>query len=90
MSKKKLRISHTITEHFPECLNTTDVKVIMIGNHELLIENYCGIGEYLEQKIVVRGRNRKLIIEGDNLLIEYYSKYDLKISGILHSLRWNS
>ena len=50
MSKKKLRISHTITEHFPECLNTTDVKVIMIGNHELLIENYCGIGEYLEQK----------------------------------------
>ena len=55
--------------------------ITMIGKSDVFIENYKGIIEYTEEKIVVQGKKEKIFITGKRLKISYYSKEELKISG---------
>ena len=69
-------------------MNLADIKVVMTGTGEVMIENYKGIAEYQEEKILVCGSHEKLLVLGSSLTIDYYSKYDLHILGKIESLQW--
>lgn len=69
-------------------MNITDIKVVMTGNHELLIENYKGIIDYQENRIMISGKSEKLLVLGKHMCIDYYSRYDLNIRGRIESLQW--
>lgn len=57
--------------------------VTMEGDSQLLIENYKGIVTYNDKNILVQGRKNKVLVEGKNLQIEYYTNMDMKIKGTI-------
>ncbi len=58
----------------------------MIGNREVLIENYRGILEYTDTCILLQTKQGQIKFEGNNLVIEYYTNEDMKISGYIASV----
>ena len=53
----------------------------MTGNREAFIENYRGILEYTDTCILLQTKTGQVRFEGTNLVIEYYTNEDMKISG---------
>ena len=69
-------------------MDIADIRAAMTGDHELTIENYKGIAEYQDDRILVCGRDQKLLVTGYGLFIDYYSRFDLHILGRIESLQW--
>ena len=62
--------------------------ITLTGNYEAWIENYKGIIEYTDTNILLQGKNRQITISGKNLIIDYYTNEDMKISGSIESIRY--
>lgn len=62
--------------------------VTMIGNREVIVENYRGILEYTGENILLQGKSCQIIITGDRLHIDYYTNEDMKISGMIREIRY--
>lgn len=60
----------------------------MNGTGELNIENYGLLGDYNEEKIVLHCYNCRMVIEGERLLIEYFTDIDMRITGKIHSIHF--
>jgi sporulation protein YqfC len=58
----------------------------MIGNSNLIIENFKGISLYTSEEIQIKGNGIKYSIKGKRLIIEYYSTDDMKISGLINQV----
>ena len=58
----------------------------MNGPYELNIENFGSLGDYSEKRIVLHPWKSTITIEGERLLIEYFSDIDMKITGRIRSL----
>ncbi len=64
------------------------VKVTMTGSREAWIENYRGILEYTEKRILLQGKTCQVCFEGASLSIDYYTNEDMKISGCITCVRF--
>ena len=64
--------------------------VTLTGNREAWIENYKGIIEYSWQGILIQGKTCQICIQGDCLSIDYYTNEDMKISGYISCVRYES
>ena len=62
--------------------------VTIIGNNQVLIENYRGILEYTEECIILQGKNCRIAILGCRLSIAYYTNEDMKIEGNITQIRY--
>lgn len=60
----------------------------MSGTRELNIENYGSLGDYNEEKIILHCYKCKMVIEGEKLLIEYFTDIDMRITGKIHSIHF--
>lgn len=56
------------------------------GTKEISIENYGSLGDFSDKRIVLNCYKCKMIIEGENLLIEYFTDVDMKITGRIHAI----
>lgn len=65
-----------------------EFRIRMIGNLELWVENYKGIVDYTENRIVLQGKHLCLAVQGKQLSIEYYTNEDMKITGRIHCLQY--
>jgi len=63
-------------------------KTVIIDNSSLYIEEYKTIEFFNENKIHILLKNKKILITGNKLIIESYNKYNLKISGEIHSVEY--
>lgn len=64
------------------------LRVTMMGNGEAWIENYRGILEYTEVRILLQGKNCQVCFEGSRLSIDYYTNEDMKISGCIRCVSY--
>lgn len=62
--------------------------VTMEGDSRLFIENYKGIITYTDKCIMIQGRKNKIMVEGKNLQIEYYTNLDMKINGTIYLVKF--
>ncbi len=91
--KKNLNLSGTKDRVSGKIGFTADVMlgatiVTMEGDNRLFIENYKGIITYTDKCIMVQGRKNKIMVEGKNLQIEYYTNLDMKINGTIYLVKF--
>lgn len=80
-----MSIGANISDKFelPKDLLLGAMNIHMTGKYEAYIENYKSIKEYDGTKIVINGKRNCVSICGTNLKIEYFTKTDMKIKGII-------
>ena len=92
MREKKNLKSKTIqlieTLQLPQDILCGEIRITITGNREILIENYKGLLECTNTKIVIQAKNHKLLLEGKALNIDYYTNEDMKISGRILSVKY--
>lgn len=62
-------------------LNALEVDIEIIGGNEVYITNYKKLKVYEDKQIVVCGFNREIVINGDRLMINNFSKYGMCVKG---------
>ncbi len=87
--KQKLKAELTESFHLPKDLMFGAVIVTATGDREVYVENYKGIMEYLDDKIKLQTKTCYLTITGKNLVISYYTNDEMKITGIIQSIRYS-
>lgn len=60
--------------------------ITLHGNKEIYIENFISIIELTLNTAKIRAKKEVITITGDKLIIEYLSKDDLKISGMINTV----
>ena len=70
----------------PRDLVMGEVNVRISGKSRIFIENYRYIIEYTESVLKLQCRNTKLKICGNNLVIEYDSKEEMLVKGIINEI----
>lgn len=58
------------------------------GNTDLYVENYKGIIEYTEERILLQTKTCQIEICGTKLSIAYYTNEDMKICGCFQRISW--
>ncbi|MCI8717849.1 MAG: YabP/YqfC family sporulation protein [Lachnospiraceae bacterium] len=72
----------------PKDLVMGEVNVRIAGKSRIFIENYRYIIEYTESVLKLQCRNTKLKICGNKLVIEYYSKEEMLVKGIISEISY--
>ena len=62
--------------------------VTVVGNEQVMVENYRGILEYTESCVMLQGKACRIAICGCNLKIAYYTNEDMKIEGKISEIRY--
>lgn len=75
--------------NIPEDVLHNDVILKIIGNKEVIIENYKGIHLYTEDEIVIACKKVILKISGNDLHVNYFSGCDMKITGLIESISYS-
>lgn len=60
------------------------------GRREALIANYKGILEYEDSFIRVQTKNCRILISGAHLAIDYYTNDEMKITGLIENIQYES
>lgn len=62
--------------------------VTVVGNDQVMIENYKGILEYTENCVMLQGKACRIAVCGCRLKIAYYTNEDMKIEGKITEIRY--
>lgn len=62
--------------------------VTVIGNGQVMVENYRGILEYTESCVMLQGKACRIAVCGCHLKIAYYTNEDMKIEGKISEIRY--
>ena len=71
---------------FPKDLLLGEVNLRLTGQRQIFIENYRYIIEYSEDILKIQCKNTKLKILGKKLVIEYFSKEEMLVRGIVSEI----
>ncbi len=91
---KRLSNNHDIkanmveTLHLPKDYVLGSAIVTIMGNCEVLIENYKGILEYTEDSLIVQTKTCQIHIKGKRLSIDYYTNEEMKITGYIREVKY--
>ena len=87
--RKKKEEKKNVTSERPSLRETRRAFMCTIhGTGEINVENYGTLGDYSEEKIVLNGYRCKMTIEGEKLLIDYFTDVDMKITGKIRSIHF--
>lgn len=64
--------------------------VTIIGQKEVLIENYKGILEYEPSHIKIQTKGSRMSIYGKELIIAYYTNEEMKVTGYIQSVEYEA
>ncbi len=91
--KKKLtQVKSNIVEslELPRDIVYGAVIISAMGRNEVLIENYKGIIDYTREKIRLQTKTCQVIIVGKRLVVEYYTNEEMKITGFIEGILYDS
>ena len=63
--------------------------ISITGTGELIIENFKGIIKFHPELIIIQCKNYQVNIIGNNLMIEMYSKEELKVIGVIFEIKFS-
>ena len=86
---KKIKAHLTDSLELPKDLLYGAALVTITGKSEVVIENYKGMITCSDEKIKVQTREGSIEVKGKNLLIEYYTNDEMKITGLLHGILYD-
>lgn len=66
------------------------VIITAMGRSQVLIENYKGIIEYTQEKIRLQTKNCQVTVQGKQLVVEYYTNEEMKITGFIQGILYDS
>lgn len=75
---------------FPKDLMLGAAIVTVTGRREAVIANYRGILEYEDSKIRIQTKNCRILISGAHLAIDYYTSEEMKITGFIDTIAYES
>lgn len=90
--KERKKVSQVIRQHIADSFEVSKeltldvVKVTLIGQRELTIENYTGVIEYTDKVVYLLANPAPLIIAGDSLEIKAMSKELLCVTGTINRI----
>lgn len=93
IKKKKLsQVKSNIVEslELPRDIAYGAVIVTAMGRGEVLVENYKGIIDYTGEKIRLQTKNCQVSIVGKRLVVEYYTNEEMKITGFIQGILYDS
>lgn len=73
----------------PEEVTRGNTLLTVFEKNSVVIDNYKGILLYDEREIIVKGNRYNIKICGSNLNVDYFTKTDIKISGVLNKIEWS-
>lgn len=90
MSSKKRSLAQRIlvSAQIPEDLSESALLFQVTGRQEAYIENYKGILEYTDSRILLLGKHCRLSIEGKHLIIPFYTAEEMKITGQIEHISY--
>ena len=90
MSSKSKSLYHKISAaaQIPKDLSDGAVLVTATGQEELCIENYRGIIEYTDSRLMLQTKNCRVEVLGKNLFISYYTGEELKVTGHIEKINY--
>ena len=62
--------------------------ISLTGNTEMIVENFKNILKFQSELLIVQCKNYQIEITGKNLMIEQYSKEELKILGKISEIKF--
>jgi sporulation protein YqfC len=86
--KPKLKEKVTELLELPKEVVLNIPKLIMIGNGELIIENYKGVIEYEDEKVRVNTNSGVIKIMGEKLIIREITSENIFLNGKIKSLEF--
>ncbi len=66
------------------------VIITAMGRNQVLVENYKGIIEYTREKIRLQTKNCQVTVQGKQLVVEYYTNEEMKITGFIQGILYDS
>ena len=63
--------------------------ISMVGNTELLIENFKNIIKYQPDLLILQCKKNQIQIAGKNLAIELYTNEEIKIKGYISEIKFS-
>lgn len=60
----------------------------MLGQMELIIENYRGIIEYTDILVRIHTKDGQIRVTGDSLKVDYYTNDEMKITGNITAVEY--
>ena len=66
------------------------VIITAMGRNQVLVENYKGIIEYTREKIRLQTKNCQVTVQGQQLVVEYYTNEEMKITGFIQGILYDS
>ncbi|MEY8234147.1 YabP/YqfC family sporulation protein [Lachnospiraceae bacterium 66-29] len=66
------------------------VIITAMGRSQVLVENYKGIIEYTREKIRLQTKNCQVTVQGKQLVVEYYTNEEMKITGFIQGISYDS
>lgn len=72
----------------PEDLSDKAVLLEMTGQNALRVENYLGIIEYSDSRLLLQCKNCRLEICGQHLFIESYARDELQLRGCIEQIHY--
>lgn len=90
MSSKTKSLYHKISAvaQLPRDLSDGAVLVTVTGQEEVCIENYRGIIEYTDSRLLLLTKNCRLEILGSRLFISYYTGEEMKVTGHIGQINY--
>lgn len=62
--------------------------VELTGQNALRVENYLGIIEYTQDRLLLQCKNCRLEIRGQHLLMESYAREELRLNGRIEQVHY--
>ena len=92
LSKVKENVKYNLVEslELPMDIMYGAVIITAMGRNQILVENYKGIIEYTQEKIRLQTKTCQVTIQGKRLIVEYYTNEEMKITGYIQGILYDS
>lgn len=78
------------TLELPKDLMLGAAVLTVTGRREAFITNYKGILEYEDSFIRIQTKTCRIVISGAHLAIDYYTNEEMKITGYIEAIQYES